>query len=210
MRNYKTWGHEILTDRDGSANFQNRPKKSLQLLDQWWLQTGKHSKATIMNKLFSNPWIIGIGTTMIAGIILYFLLEYPSIILNQPEQKIALNQSEQKISTSAINALDLFSKARKFETGVEQQDFLNKYINTPIYGTGVVEDIDRISGIGGGDGFLVSIKINNQTVTCFQEGDEENERRLLLLKGKNVGFTGIFNRKQTSLFLMGFDSCLLK
>ena len=72
---------------------------------------------------------------------------------------------------------------------VERQDFLTKYIGDKIYGEGTVTQISRL----GDDNFLVDIKIDKTTISCQQDDSEENEKRLLLLQGKTVNFSGIFS-----------------
>ena len=152
--------------------------------------------------ILSKYWW-GFIIPIIVGVIVYLVAQS-----NSPNISNNTLTKKDEVTTSTINISDLFYKALKLETVVEKQDFLNKYIGTPIYGMGVVQEVSRT---GGGGGFLVDIReMNNQIVTCPQEGGEENERRLLLLKGKNISFTGVFTYRQIVGYGLAIGSCSIK
>lgn len=98
----------------------------------------------------------------------------------------------------------MFNKASALGSVLEKQDFLRKYVGSKIYGKGFVSEVSR-----SGNGYLVDISIAGQLVSCPLSGSEENERRVPLLKGKTVNFTGTF--PFTNIFDHGLaiDDCIL-
>src|SRR3989344_3142537 len=129
---------------------------------------------------YKNPLFWTIVGVMIAGVGLIWTV-YKDIY---PPVPTSITQS---VSTSTINISDIFSKALNLDTVVERQDFLAKYIGNQVYGRGVVGEVSRSGSI-----FLVDIKVDSQAITCLQEENQENEKQLLLLKGKNINFVGAF------------------
>ncbi len=109
------------------------------------------------------------------------------------------------IATSTMSLADILSKALDLETVVERQDFLQKYIGSTVFAQGTVSEVSR-SGAGG---FLVDLKVVGQTVTCQQEASEENEKQLLLLKGKRVQIVGKFPFSEIWGHGLGIDECVL-
>lgn len=159
--------------------------------------------------IFNNPWFVTIIGGLVVMVIGSYLLKQPAYIYNRiksAENNInnfndSINEQsiESNLATTTTNIADLLSRALSLDTLVERQDFLTKYIGDKIYGKGVVKQISR----WGDDKLLVDIIVNNTTISCLQEGSEENEKHLLLLKGKTVNFSGIFTYTKT--FEHGLD-----
>lgn len=146
--------------------------------------------------------ILGIIAIVIAFVSIPWLQNWISFFrVNQD----STNLTSQLVATSTINISDVLSKALTLDTVVERQDFLKKYIGSQVYGRGVVEEISRA-----GDGFLVDVDINRQTITCPQSGDEENEKRLLLLKGRTISFSGVFTFRQIFEHGLEINDCVLQ
>ncbi len=126
------------------------------------------------------------------------------VVINQKSTVVVPITNNSGVATSTPNLSDILSKALSLETVIERQDFLNKYKDGVVTGQGMVEEVSR-----SGSGFLVDIKISGQTVTCSQDSSEEVEKRLLLLQGKKVRFSGKF--PFTSIFGHGLaiDDCVL-
>ena len=114
-----------------------------------------------------------------------------------------------KTATSGLNISEIFLQASSYNNGIDQMDFLGKYKGREINGVGAVEEVNRT-----GSGFLVDIREKNkQIIACNQDGGEERERELLLLKGKNVCFKGIFTDQRigdVGLHGLTVDSCILE
>ncbi len=119
------------------------------------------------------------------------------------------NANNFKTATSSTDISDVFSQASSYNNRIDQMDFFKEYIGKQIYGVGIVAEVSRM-----GNDFLVDIKERNQQiVACSQNGGEEKERELLLLKGKNIGFTGVFtNHRIADVGLHGVtvDNCWLE
>ena len=142
--------------------------------------------------------------TLFGGWGLYITLKYPTPTSTTIE--IPANNPIVQNATSTIAISDLLSKALSLDTVVERQDFLTKYVGSQIHGSGNVKQISR----AGNDGFLVDISVNGTTVTCPQDANEETEKKLLLLKGKNVYFTGTFTYQNYVDHGLGIGDCELK
>ena len=111
---------------------------------------------------------------------------------------------EQLVATSTVSLADILSKALTLETVVERQDFLEKYIGSTVVAQGTVSEVSR----SGTSGFLVDIKVVGQTITCPQDASDENEKQLLLLKGKRVQFVGKFPFTEIWGHGLGIDECV--
>jgi len=116
------------------------------------------------------------------------------------------------VPTSTPNLSDILSKARSLETDIERQDFLERYVGSTVVAQGGVSEVKRsgTSEFFGTSEFSVDVEVLGQTIACPQEASEENERRLLLLKGKEVQITGKF--PSTKMWGIGFiriDECVL-
>jgi hypothetical protein len=110
------------------------------------------------------------------------------VVVMSPESiKTITNGSNLENATSTVSISDMFNKATALDSVLERQDFLKKYIGSKIYGKGSVTEVSR-----SGSGYLVDISIAGQLVSCPLSDSEENEKRVLLLKGRTVNFTGIF------------------
>ena len=57
--------------------------------------------------------------------------------------------------------------------------------------------------------FLVDFYINQQLITCWQPGNEENEKRLILIKGKNFIFTGTLSNSHVYGHGIKLDDCVI-
>ena len=110
-------------------------------------------------------------------------------------------------ATSTIDISDILAKALSYDTVVERQDFLTGYIGEQVRGWGIVKQISRV----GGGGFLVDLteRVTGRMLTCEQEETDENEKQLLLLKGKVVSFTGVFPFVEYYGHGLGIDNCVL-
>ncbi len=97
----------------------------------------------------------------------------------------------------------MFTKTSALGSVLERQDFLKKYVGSKIYGKGSVTEVSR-----SGDGYLVDISIAGQLVTCSLNGGEENERRVSLLKGKTVNFSGTFTFTKIFDHGLAIDDCV--
>jgi len=128
---------------------------------------------------------------------IYVALKYPLPI------QVTTNSTASGNATTT-NISDMFNKASALDSVLERQDFLKKYIGSKIYGKGPVTEVSR-----SGNGYLVDISIAGQTVSCPLSSSEENDRRVPLLKGKTVNFTGTF--PFTNIFDHGLaiDDCVI-
>jgi hypothetical protein len=110
------------------------------------------------------------------------------------------------ISTSTINIADVLNKMNSFKTSLERNEFINNYKGNQIYGTGLFMDIFHPSM-----GYILTINISKNKVSCVLVENNINENQLRLLKtGQNLSFTGIFNGSvvfETSGWLI--DDCVL-
>jgi hypothetical protein len=113
--------------------------------------------------------------------------------------------TEQPIATSTVSLAEILNKALTLDTVVERQDFLGKYIGTTVFAQGTVSEVSR----SGTSGFLIDLKVAGQTVTCPQEANDDNERQLLLLKGKKVQVVGKFPFSEVWGHGLGIDDCVL-
>ena len=137
--------------------------------------------------------ILGTSGTLFG---VYVTLKYPT-----PVQVYTGNSTGN--ATTAINIADIFNKANDLSSVLERQDFLKKYIGSKVYGKGPVTEISR-----SGDGYVVDITIAGQLVSCQLTGDEENERRVYLLKGKTVSLTGTFTFSNIFGHGLDIDNCI--
>lgn len=112
---------------------------------------------------------------------------------------------DETFATSTVQLSALLSKALTYDTLIERQDFLAKYKGDLVSGRSVVNQVSRA-----GDGFLVDFYINRQMITCWQHGGEENEKRLVLMKGKGINFMGTFSYSNIFDHGLGLDDCVLQ
>lgn len=147
-------------------------------------------------------------TTLIIIVIAFLSIPFlqPLIVsyINLPNEDNTTTQLP-VTSTSTISLSEILSKAIAFGTVVEKQDFLKKYVGSNVSAEGIVEEVSR-----SGDGFLVDISIDRQTITCPQDQSDDNEKIIPLLKGKYVQFTGTFPFTQIYGHGLGIDNCVLK
>jgi len=105
-------------------------------------------------------------------------------------------------ATSTVSIVDLFTRADGMESVLDRQDFLEKYIGSFVSGRGVVSEVSRA-----GSGYIVDIRIAGHLVSCQLESNEENDRLVLLLKGKVVDLTGEFTFSNIFGHGLGIDNC---
>lgn len=124
------------------------------------------------------------------------------IILNQ--EKLVEDKITYADTATSTNLSELFSKALSYKTVLDRQNFLEKYMNSPVYGKGTVSEISKA-----GDRFFLDITVENVLFTCSQEKNIENERKIPLLKGKTVSFRGIFTYSNVYGHGLSIDDCEL-
>lgn len=112
-------------------------------------------------------------------------------------------------SSSTTPISELLANALEKHTLIEVQDFIKKYTNLPVHGRGTVYEVSRA-----GEGFLIDINIwvglRKQIVTCQLTGGDEQEREVLLMKGKTVNFTGVYENSNIWGHGLGIGTCLLE
>ena len=152
--------------------------------------------------IVAGATIFGVLGVLFSG---WGLLKSPAS--TQTKVEISTNNPIEN-ATSTILISDLLSKALSLGTVVERQDFLTKYIGSKIHGMGSVKQISR----AGNSGFLVDINVNGTTITitCPRDANEESEKTLLLMKGRDVYFTGIFTYQNYVDHGLVIDDCELK
>ncbi len=128
--------------------------------------------------------ILGLGW----GVYTYFVPNVTSPMIIQNNNRISTENNLEKISTSTLNISDLLKKALKLETVLERQDFLEKYRGERVAGSGTIEEVSK----GGHGNYLIDIRTSESVLVCPIEKTEENEKKIPLLKGKIVDFSGIF------------------
>lgn len=133
-----------------------------------------------------------------------FLTQYFGYLPTSFSNNLSLTSVNESVATSTISLSELLSKAVALDTVVERQDFLKKYVGSTVSAQGTVIEVSR-----SGNGFLVDIKINGQTITCPQESNVETEKQLLLLQGKRVQFIGQFPFTEIWGHGLGIDNCIL-
>lgn len=163
------------------------------------LVTSSNNQKRVGGSITINHFLTILGVIIALLALIWSIYTYTHPILSP-------DQLSQPFSTSTIKISDLLSKALKLETIIERQDFLTKYINSQILGTGIIEQISRS---GGNSGFLVDIKADGRIITCFQEKTDENEKQLPLLQGKKINFTGIFTYQEVSGHGLDIRDCVL-
>lgn len=120
------------------------------------------------------------------------------------DAKSFYSEGSDRVSTSTINVSDVLTKANTLDTLVEKQDFLKKYVGSKIFGVGAVDEVSR-----SGDGFMLDVIISSSLVSCRLSGNEENEKRLPLLKGKSISFSGIFTLSNIFGHGLSIEDCNL-
>lgn len=150
-------------------------------------------------------WFTAAGTFVgiITGII--FLAQYFDFLPVSWNKDAPLISENKDFATSTIPLSEILSKALALDTVVERQDFLKKYIGSTVSAEGAVQEVSR-----SGNGFLVDIVVNRKIVTCPQDGNDENEKIIPLLKGKYVQFIGTFPFTEIYGHGLGIDECILK
>ena len=108
-------------------------------------------------------------------------------------------------ATSTLEISEIISKAVDLDTVVERQDFLKKYVGSIVRGEGSVNQVSRV-----GNGFMVDVVINRQMISCPQDESEENEKKLLLLKGKVIQFIGVFTFTEIYGHGLEISNCEMK
>ena len=144
---------------------------------------------TLKEKEKKHPfwfWFTTIGTLI--GIItgLMYLAQYFGFIQNS-FPSILTAPGNVSLATSTPNLSDLFSKALSYESVVERQDFLGKYVGKQVYGRGVIEEVSRAR-----DKFLIDIDLGKASIVCPQEKTDVLEEQYPFLKGKHVMLYGVF------------------
>jgi hypothetical protein len=119
-------------------------------------------------------------------------------------QKSVTPYVDETFATSTIHLSELLSKTLTYDTVVERQDFLTKYKGELVSGQSTIDEVSRT-----GDDFLVDFYVNRQMITCWQSGNEENERRLVLMKGKDIRFMGTFSYIKVFEHGLGLDDCVI-
>jgi|SRR3989344_4470265 len=108
-------------------------------------------------------------------------------LLNFLRGRGEMNEVE-SVATSTLNLSDILAEYNSKETSLEKQNFLKIYDNTIIQGSGSFVDIGKVR-----NGYLVTINVSHNEVSCIFGGDPEIEKRLLLLKkGQLINFSGTF------------------
>ncbi|MBI1999435.1 MAG: hypothetical protein HYS74_02160 [Parcubacteria group bacterium] len=121
------------------------------------------------------------------------------IVSTRPGPEKIVEESKIEKPVDAIDLVELLIKALTYETVLERQDFLTKYVGSKIYGKGQAKQISRY----GSNSFLVDILVNKVMVSCRQDANAETEKELLLLQDKVINFTGNFT--YTSIFEHGLE-----
>ena len=98
------------------------------------------------------------------GVYVYFYPESTSILGGNID-----TQSDSVLATSTVNISDVFSKYHSLATALEQRNFLEKYKDAKVIGSGTFKNIDKPSD----NYFLVSIQV-------------------LFKKDQDINFTGVF------------------
>ena len=132
-------------------------------------------------------WLKWVGSIVAIFGVIWVIYAY--FFPNKPIWGVDIFRAKESVNvaTTTPNISDLFSKALSYDTVAERQDFLGKYINTPIYGDGVIKEISR-----SGERFLLDITTSGQLLICPQEKTDNLEKQFYFLKGKDVRFYGTF------------------
>jgi hypothetical protein len=127
-----------------------------------------------------NPIMWIIATLLVAGII-YLFSNYSSVF-----GSLMTNSNKQLSATSTINISDVLSRSNSMSTSLQREDFLAKYKDTQVQGSGKYTDISRF-----GDGYVLTLDISGNPVSCAF--DQSLDKRLALFgKGDTVSFSGTF------------------
>jgi hypothetical protein len=129
-------------------------------------------------------YLVSVSSLFVAAWAIYtYLYPLSYITFNTAQLSASVDDS---IGTSTINISNILSQLDSMDTSLEQENFLVNYENAQVYGIGSFNNIAKPS-----DTYLVTIDVSGGEVSCnFSVSFGKN--LLLLKKGVNISFTGIF------------------
>lgn len=147
-------------------------------------------------------WVVAIVAVLV------FLWEvyiyFSPIFVNNSGFSLQAPVDDSDMATSTTQLSAILNKALTFDTVIERQDFLTKYIGDQVSGQGTIKDISRFGGT-----LLIDIDFSPKDVNCNQEASEENEKKWLLAKGRRIEFIGKFPFFGTPEHGLNIDECIL-